>query len=92
MGWFRKDGGEPNASSVDHHPAPVQIDLGFQQRPWEAEMLVQQLEADGLRVHLTTQSQIPEMAGGLGPKRCLILVSEADAPRVRAELVAAGLL
>lgn len=92
MGWFRKEVDPATATVPDRHPAPVEIDLGFRQRPWEAEMLVQQLEAEGLQVHLTTQSQIPEMAGGLGPKRCLLLVSAGDEPRVRAELAAAGLL
>lgn len=91
MGWFRRDG-EAAGDVVDEHPAPVQIDLGLRQRPWEAEVLVQKLTADGLQVHLTTQSQIPEMTGGLGPKRCLLLVSTRDEARVRVELAAAGLL
>ncbi len=90
MGWFRKDA-DPVGDLVDH-AAPVQIDLGFQQRPWEVEMLVTKLEGDGLRLHLTTQGQIPEMSGGLGPKRCMLLVSPDDEPRLRAELESAGFL
>ena len=94
MVWFRRDRRDSGSATdvVDDHPAPVQIDLGFQQRPWEVEVLVQQLQADGLQLHLTTQSQIPEMTGGLGPKRCLLLARPADEPRLRAELAAAGLL
>lgn len=91
MGWFRKDADPVGEVGVDHR-APVQIDLGFQQRPWEVEMLVTKLEADGLRLHLTAQAQIPEMGGGLGPKRCMLLVSPDDEPRLRAELQSAGFL
>jgi hypothetical protein len=94
MGWFRKDA-DPVGDLGDlggEHAAPVQIDLGFQQRPWEVEMLVTQLEGDGLRLHLTTQSQVPELGGGLGPKRCMLLVDPADEQRLRAELQAAGFL
>ena len=41
MGWFRKD--VDVAGATDPHPAPVEIDLGFRQRPWEAEVLIQKL-------------------------------------------------
>lgn len=91
MALFRKRR-DAEATDTGDHPAPVEIDLGFRQHPWEAEALIAGLAAEGVRVHLTAQSQIPEMSGGLGPKRCLVLVHPDDERRVQDELAVAGLL
>ena len=91
MGWFRKDR-EAGNGAEGGHSSPIQIDLGFQQRPWEVEMLVTKLASDGLRLHLTTQAQVPELGGGLGPKRCMLLADPDDEQQIRVELQAAGLL
>ena len=85
MGLFKRS---PRAPST--HVEPVVLDLGLQQE-FEVEMQVERLRSAGLELQLLAQSENPK-AGGLWPKHCRVFVAPDDAPRVRAELEAVGLL
>lgn len=89
MGWFRRkqvDG----EGAADDHVRPVEIDLGLQ-KEFEIEMEVERLKSLGLGVYLVAQSENPRF-GSLYPKHCRVYARPEDAPRVRAELGAAGIL
>lgn len=93
MGWLHKDRDtDGGIDAIDEHAAPIEIWLGQVQRPFELEMLIGALQSEGIRLHLDQQAQIPEMVGGLGPRRCRVLVGAADEARVRTELAEAGYL
>lgn len=87
MGWFKKT---QDAAPQDARPDPVVLDLG-QRQEFEVEMHVERLRSEGLDLQLLAQSDQPH-GGGLYPKRCRVIVAPDDAPRVRAELEAVGLL
>jgi hypothetical protein len=87
MGWFKKS---TDGAPQEVRPDPVVLDLGLQ-KEFEVEMHVGRLRSEGLDLHLLAQSENPRL-GGLWPKHCRIFVAPDDAPRVRAELEAVGLL
>ena len=72
------------------HPEPVEIDLGLHPA-YEVEMIVTQLENEGLKLYLVAQSDIAK-AADLHPKHCRVLVQPKDADRVREVFTEAGYL